>query len=60
MATPIECGTYPLQVKIRRHGQPLASKTFTTTTAAKEWARDVESEMDKGVFLVHEDAIAKG
>ncbi|MGD9788619.1 MAG: site-specific integrase [Sulfuricellaceae bacterium] len=51
MATIIERGPYQFQVKIRRRGRPLISKTFTTKTAAQMWARDVESEMDKGVFL---------
>lgn len=39
------------QAKIRRKGWPAQSKTFRTKTAAETWARSVESEMDKGVFV---------
>ena len=51
MATIIERGPYQFQAKIRRKGRPLLSKTFTSKTDAQVWARAVESEMDKGVFI---------
>lgn len=39
------------QVKVRRKGYPSQSKTFRTKTAAEAWARQAESEMDRGVFV---------
>ena len=39
------------QAKVRRKGWPTQSKTFSTKTAAETWARAVESEMDKGMFI---------
>lgn len=39
------------QAKIRKRGYPVQSKTFKTKAMAATWARNVESEMDRGVFL---------
>ena len=39
------------QVRIRRKGYPVQSKSFRTKTAAETWARGVEAEMDRGVFV---------
>lgn len=44
------------QTKIRRKGHPNQSKTFRTKTEAEAWARQVESEMDRGIFLATTDA----
>jgi len=41
-------GTKSYRVLIRRRGQPLQSRTFTTMSDAKKWERDVESQIDKG------------
>lgn len=38
------------QAKVRRRGHPDQSKTFATKTAADAWAREVERNMDRGVF----------
>ncbi|MBI59532.1 MAG: integrase [Spongiibacter sp.] len=40
-----------VQAKVRRKGYEPQSKTFANLTLAKQWARLVESEMDRGVFL---------
>lgn len=39
------------QAKVRRKGWPAQSKTFRTKTAAENWARQVEAEMDRGAFV---------
>ena len=39
------------QAKIRRRGHPAQSKTFETRKEAEAWARIIESEMDRGVFV---------
>lgn len=39
------------QAKIRRKGWPKQSKSFRTKAEAEVWARNIESEMDRGVFL---------
>jgi integrase len=39
------------QGRIRRRGYPDITKTFETKTDAEEWARSVESEIDKGQFV---------
>lgn len=38
------------QAKIRRKGWPKQSKTFRTKAEAEGWARQIESEMDRGLF----------
>jgi len=50
MASIGKRGSYQWQVKIRRKGYPLQSKTFETEDEAKKWAPMIESEMDRGVF----------
>ena len=39
------------QVRIQRKGYPDQTKTFVTRNAAAEWARLIESELDRGVFI---------
>lgn len=39
------------QAKIRRKGHPTQSKTFETRKEADAWARQIESEMDRGAFI---------
>lgn len=39
------------QVKVRRKGQKAQSRTFTRLADAKRWARQIEGEMDQGVFI---------
>ena len=44
------------QAKIRRKGQPVQSKTFRTKVDAEMWARGIENEMDRGVFVNRAEA----
>jgi len=44
------------RVKVRRKGYPEQTRTFDTRAQAEIWARDVESEMDRGVFLDRSEA----
>ena len=37
--------------QVRRSGWPFQTRTFPTKKKAEEWARDVESQMDRGVFV---------
>ena len=46
------------QAKIRRKGHPVQSKTFQTKSEAEAWARDIESKMDRGVFVDRAEAEA--
>lgn len=39
------------QAVIRRKGRPIQSKTFESKRDAEAWARQVESEMDRGTFV---------
>ena len=39
------------QAMVRRSGYPQQSKVFKTKKLAEEWARDIESKMDRGVFM---------
>ncbi|MDY0261898.1 site-specific integrase [Syntrophotalea acetylenica] len=56
MASINKRGPYQWQVKIRRKGYPLQSKTFETEEDAKKWARLIESEMDRGIFVCQAEA----
>ena len=51
MATISKRGEGQWQAKVRKRGYPVQSKTFSTKAMAATWARNVESEMDRGVFL---------
>lgn len=44
------------QAKIRRKGRPSESKTFRTKTEAEAWARQIEADMDRGIFQSASDA----
>jgi integrase len=44
------------RVRIRRNGYPPQSRTFDTKAQASIWARDVEAEMDRGVFVDRTEA----
>ncbi|MCD6527291.1 MAG: site-specific integrase [Desulfuromonas sp.] len=56
MASIRKRGPYQWQVKIRRKGYPVQSKTFETEDDAKKWSRLIESEMDRGVFCSQAEA----
>ncbi len=44
------------QAHIRRRGYPAQVKTFDSKPAAQRWAREIESEMDRGVFVSRAEA----
>jgi integrase len=44
------------QAIIRRKGHPDESRTFRTKADAEAWARDVESKIDRGVFVSASEA----
>ncbi len=50
MATLEKRGDY-WRVKIRRNGFPVQTRSFDTKAVAERWARDIENDMDKGVFF---------
>jgi len=39
------------RVKIRRAGLPAQTRTFDNRTQAQQWARGVESDIDKGIVV---------
>lgn len=39
------------QARVRKKGQPLQVKTFDKKSQAQAWGRQIESEMDRGVFV---------
>ena len=56
MATFRKRGAYQWQAQVRKKGQPLQTKTFETRALAEQWARAIEVEMDKGVFISRAEA----
>ena len=56
MATFIKRGDLQWQVKIRRKGVSPQSRTFNTRADAETWARQIENEMDRGVYLSRKEA----
>lgn len=51
MASISKRGDYQFQVIVRRKGFPSQTKTLESHAEAQEWARDVESQMDKSLFM---------
>jgi integrase len=56
MASLRKRGPYQWEVRIRRKGQPVTCKTFETRILAEKWAREIESEMDKGTYISRSEA----
>jgi len=56
VATIRKRGEYQWQAQVRRLGYPPQSKTLPSKTEAEAWARLVESEMDRGVFVSRAEA----
>ena len=56
LATFTKRGEYQWQAKIRRQGHPGQSKTFNTKAEAEAWARLIEGEMDRGIFVSRAEA----
>lgn len=51
MATFRKRGEYSWEAQIRRKGHPTLTKTFIYRQDAEAWARMVESEIERGVFI---------
>lgn len=51
MASISRRGDLQWQARVRRKGYPVQIKTFNTRADAEAWARQVESEVDRGVFV---------
>lgn len=56
MATIENRGKLQWRALVRRKGYPTTSKTFETKADAEKWAREIESEMDKGVFVSRKES----
>jgi hypothetical protein len=56
VATFRKRGPWQWQAQVRKKGQPLQTKTFETRALAEQWARAIEVEMDKGVFVSRAEA----
>jgi integrase len=56
MATFRWRGDYQWKVEIRRKGWPYQTRTFESKADAEKWARLVEGEMDKGIFVDRSEA----
>ncbi len=58
MASFRKRGELQWQARINRKGFPAQVKTFSTRAQAEAWARQVESEIDRGVFVSRVEAEA--
>lgn len=56
MAAILKRGDLQWQAKIRRKGFPSQTKTFNTRADTESWARQLENEMDRGIFLSRKEA----
>ena len=56
MATIRERGPCQWQAQVLRKGQSPQYKTINNKTDAEKWARQVEAEMDRGVFIPRKEA----
>lgn len=58
MASIRKRGQYQWEAQVRRRGYPAQSKTFNTKAEADAWAKMIESEMSRGVWLNRSEAEA--
>jgi integrase len=56
MASITRRGDLQWQARVRRKGYPIQIKTFNTRAEAEAWARQIESEIDRGVFVSRTEA----
>ncbi|WPN57785.1 hypothetical protein [Pseudomonas sp. P9_31] len=56
MATIRNRGEYQWEAQIRLKGYPAQRKTFETKSDAQAWARMIESEIDRGIFVSRVEA----
>lgn len=55
MASITKHGKY-WRAQVRRCGYPTQFRTFDTKALAEAWARQLESEMNRGIFKSREEA----
>ena len=55
-ARPGPNGRRVWQVRIKKRGYPELAKTFDLKTEAAAWAKQIESEMDRGIFMSRAEA----
>lgn len=56
MATIRKKGEYQWHVQIRRKGYDPQTKTLNTRAEAEAWSREVENQMDRGIFVSRHEA----
>ncbi|CAA0102693.1 Uncharacterised protein [BD1-7 clade bacterium] len=56
MATITQRAKGQWQAKVRKRGYPIETRTFSKKSEAEAWARQTESEMDRGFFLLTSEA----
>jgi len=56
MASIRKRGAAQWEVRVRKKGQPTTCKTFETRADAERWAREIEGEIDRGVFVPRGEA----
>ena len=56
MATIRKRGDFQWQAIVKRKGYPLQSKTFATKKDAEVWARDIERDIDRGIYIPRGEA----
>ena len=56
MATVQKRGPYQWRVQIRKKGHPPQTRTFDARSEADAWARQIEGEMDRGLFVSRKEA----
>ena len=56
MATIRKRGNLQWEARVRRKGYPVTCKTFETKADAEIWARQIEGEMDRGIFISRTEA----
>ncbi len=56
MGTIRKRGELQWEARVRRRGYPAQSNTFTTKAQADAWVRQIESEMDRGIFVSRAEA----
>lgn len=49
-------GTTTWRVRVRKHGNPIRTKTFTRKTDAQAWARNLEEKIDRGQVIQTQEA----
>ena len=56
MATFRKRGPYQWEARIRKRGYPTTCKTFDTKADAEAWAKDIETNMNRNIFVSAKEA----